>query len=120
MANAFKRLTSNSVIALRLESNQDLWIGTYGGGLARLRGGYDWTIYNVINSFLPKINVESLEIDPLGNKWLSVQDNGLTVFREGGVVLTGVDANGQTSYPKGFFLLQNYPNPFNPTTVVSY
>ncbi|MFQ6052516.1 MAG: two-component regulator propeller domain-containing protein, partial [Candidatus Hydrothermarchaeota archaeon] len=41
-------------------------------------------------SGLPYDSVYALAIDQQGNKWIGTGGGGLAVYREGGVILTGV------------------------------
>ena len=50
----------------------------------------EWIVYNTRNSGLPDNWVWSLAIDEQGNKWIGTESGGLAVYREGGVILTGV------------------------------
>jgi len=50
----------------------------------------EWIVYNTDNSGLPHDRVRSLAIDEQGNKWIGTDGGGLAVYREGGVILTGV------------------------------
>jgi len=50
----------------------------------------EWIVYNTDNSGLPHDHVWDLAIDEQGNKWIGTQWRGLAVYREGGVILTGV------------------------------
>ena len=113
-------LPSNSVADICLDKEQNLWLGTYAGGMARFDGKGSWTIFDVENSGLPNNNIEEIEIDGMNNKWIAPQSAGLTVFREGGAILTNVQDEDISSGPRGYSLSQNYPNPFNPSTAIQY
>lgn len=87
------------------------------GGVA-IFNGITWEAWTTQNSPLPHVQVEAVELDRLGNVWISTASQGITVFKEGGV-LTGkneISANISDSYR----LDQNYPNPFNPTTKIKF
>lgn len=47
-------------------------------------------MYDTGNSGLPFNGVSALAIDPQGNIWIGTRLRGLAVYREGGVILTGV------------------------------
>jgi ligand-binding sensor domain-containing protein len=113
-------LPSNSVVDIAFDDDENLWIGTYAGGLAKFDCKDEWTLYNTRNSGLPGNNVEIIEINEMDNKWLGVQYSGLTVFREGGVILTDINENHNNPIPTTFSLSQNYPNPFNPGTNITF
>jgi ligand-binding sensor domain-containing protein len=79
-------LPDNNVMAIAIDKQGNKWIGTTYGGLIKF-DGVNWTIYNIWNSGLRSNNIYRVVIDSLGNKWLATPE-GLTVFREGGVILT--------------------------------
>jgi len=81
-------LPSSVVLCLAFDAPGNIWIGTYYGGLAKF-DGENWTVYNTDNSGLPHDLVYSPAIDEQGNKWIGTK-RGLAVYREGGVILTGV------------------------------
>ncbi|MEJ2628807.1 MAG: T9SS type A sorting domain-containing protein, partial [bacterium] len=81
--------------------------------------GYSITVYDTSNSSLSdKYIVSAITIDDLGNKWICTY-GGLSVFREGGVILTDIEEKNVYS-PVEYLLKQNYPNPFNTSTKISY
>ncbi len=73
---------------LAIDKQGNIWIGTE-RGLAKF-DGEAWTVYNTRNSGLPDNWVWSLAIDEQGNKWIGTESGGLAVYRESGVILTGV------------------------------
>jgi len=75
--------------ALTIDAQGNIWIGTRSRGLAKF-DGETWTVYNTGNSGLPDNWIRPLAIDRQGNIWISTQIRGLAVYREGGVILTGV------------------------------
>lgn len=111
-------LPSNSIVQLCLDKDENLWIGTY-GGVAKFDGVDQWTIYNKLNSGLLWDEINIIAIDKMDNKWFGVHFSGLTVFREGGVILSAQEDN-PNQVVNSFSLSQNYPNPFNPTTHIKY
>ena len=77
---------------LAFDAQGNLWIATGiegGGGLAKF-DGETWMVYNEVNSGLPHDRVGALAIDQQGNIWIATRVRGLAVYREGGVILTGV------------------------------
>ena len=76
------------VIALAFDGQGNLWIGTE-QGLAKF-DGETWMVYNKVNSGLPDNFIWILFIDTQGNTWIGTHFGGLAVYREGGVILTGV------------------------------
>jgi len=76
-------------------------------------------VYTPLNSGLPENTVTSIAIDGFGNKWIGTTANGVSVFKEGGVILSTVEAQKYTAQ-KAVSLTQNYPNPFSTTTTINY
>lgn len=74
-------LPSDQVSALALSPAGELWVATYGGGLARLHKGL-WDVFTVTNSSLPDDRVQSLASGPHGELWIGTQE-GLARFHEG-------------------------------------
>jgi ligand-binding sensor domain-containing protein len=76
-------LPDNIVISIAIDGNGMMWIGTFGGGLAKF-DGINWTTYDPSNSGLPDYNVRSLAIDENGTKWMACENYnsgyGLTKF----------------------------------------
>jgi len=82
-------LPYNYVECLAFDGPGNKWIGTEGGGLAKF-DGVNWTVYDTDNSGLPHDRVEALAFDEQGNLWIGTRYGGLAVYREGRVILTGV------------------------------
>jgi len=82
-------LPHNFVDCLAFDAPGNEWIGTEGGGLANF-DRETWTVYNLVNSGLPSNFVDCLAFDVPGNIWIGTWGGGLAVYREGGVILTGV------------------------------
>jgi len=82
-------LPHDQVIALAFDAQGNLWIGTNHGGLVRFNEE-TWMVYNEVNSGLPDNWIWILLIDTQGNTWIGTYFGGLVVYREGGVILTGV------------------------------
>ena len=113
-------LPANSISRIFINNKDTLWIGT-GGGLSRFINEKEWMTYDVTNSGIANNYVWAINEDKNGNIWLGHHSlDGISVFREGGVILTDVKESKLKILPESFTLYQNYPNPFNPTTVISY
>jgi len=50
----------------------------------------EWIVYDTANSGLPDDQIVALAIDEQGNEWIGTAGGGLAVYREGGVIITGV------------------------------
>jgi sugar lactone lactonase YvrE len=78
-------LPYNGVIAIAVDAQGTVWIGTgrwgafEGGGLVKF-GGENWTVYNTANSALPNNDHTGLSIDPQGNVWIGTEGGTLTKF----------------------------------------
>jgi ligand-binding sensor domain-containing protein len=62
-------LPSNFVSALAFDTQEDIWMGSAFGGLAKF-DGENWTVYNRGNSGLPYNIVWDLAFDAQGNLWI--------------------------------------------------
>ncbi|MFO7447313.1 MAG: two-component regulator propeller domain-containing protein [Ignavibacteriaceae bacterium] len=113
-------LTSNTIFDITTDNDNNLWLSTCAGGLVRYDRNDNWTIYNVRNSGLAFDSQNLVSVDTYGNKWIGHNESGLSVFREGGVILTDVHFSHRDPQPESFILYQNYPNPFNPVTIISF
>ncbi len=115
-------LTSNTIFDIAIDKDDNLWLCTCLGGLVKYDRKNNWTVYNQMNSGIAFNSLTTLVMDSYGNKWIAGENNsGLSVFREGGVILSiGYDRHEPTRPPQNFSLFQNYPNPFNPTTNIEY
>ena len=112
-------LTSNTIFDILVDSVDHIWIGTYAGGLVRFDRKDEWLVYNTITSGISSNNVSVINIDAKGNKWIGHLLSGISVFREGGVIISEIPDN-HPSILKSFILDQNYPNPFNPSTTIGF
>ncbi len=113
-------LPTNSILNIHIKNKDTLWIGT-GYGLSRFINEKEWTNFDVTNSGLAHNYVWAIDEDKNGNIWIAHNTpGGISVFREGGVILTNTRKDKLNYLPTDFFLYQNYPNPFNPTTKIKY
>jgi len=72
-------LPDNSIQSLAVDPHGNIWVGTFGGGLAEF-DGRDWTVYNPLNSGLPYNWVQALAVDSKGNIWAGTYRAGLAKF----------------------------------------
>ena len=70
-------LPPNSIRALASGTNQDLWIGTDGGGLFNLRAGK----ISAVNA--PVKDISCLLVDPANALWVGTSEHGLARFANG-------------------------------------
>ena len=112
-------LTSNTIFDILVDSVDHIWIGTYAGGLVRFDRKDEWLVYNTITSGISSNTVSVINIDAKGNKWIGHLLSGISVFREGGVIISEI-LDSHTSILKSFILDQNYPNPFNLSTTIKF
>lgn len=71
-------LPHNYVSALKLGADNSLWIGTYGGGIAKLKND-TWTIFNKSNSSIATNNIFDIEIFHDSILWLA-SDKGVITY----------------------------------------
>lgn len=77
---ANSKISSNSVTELSIDGAQNLWIGTYNGGLIKFNRKDQWLTINSENSPMPWPNsVEHIRLDKAGNVWISIQQYGLAM-----------------------------------------
>lgn len=74
-------LPNERIQSLAVDRNGNLWIGTYGGGLARYHDGR-FAVYG-LKEGLPGDVVYALMEDREGNLWAGVLDGGLNRFHDG-------------------------------------
>ncbi len=75
-----QQLKENEIWALAEGSDASLWIGTYGGGLSRLKDG-KFTIYTTADGLISDV-VARLCADNDGGVWIGT-DGGLSYFKGG-------------------------------------
>jgi len=91
-------LPNNFVNGIKIDADQSLWIGTYGGGLAHLKEN-QWTIFNKSNSQLVSNNIFF----------------GIEVFKD--TLWIGTD-KGVAAYDGNAFGIYNQDNSILPSAVV--
>ena len=74
-------LTNSNVMALLAARDGSLWIGTYGGGLTRLKDG-TFTTYTTRDGLAHDV-VFALCEDAKGNLWIGTHGGGLSRWRDG-------------------------------------
>lgn len=77
-------LPENHITSLFLQGNV-LWFGTMSMGFGSF-DGTTWTTYNIDNSSLPYNSINCLYVDYSGNKWISTNGGGLTVYRQNNIL----------------------------------
>ena len=96
-------IPDNYVTSIAIDTNGNVWIGTYSGGGAKF-DGTNWTVYNITNSGLTDDMINAVAIDKQGNTWFGTEFGGLNVYREGGIVLTAINRNGNQHPSNSRFL----------------
>jgi hypothetical protein len=108
-------LPDNNTISVLVDNNNNKWIGTLGGGMAKFNDT-TWTVFNSINSPIPGSSVPAIILDKFENLWIGTS-GGLVIYNPNGIVNI---KNKSSQTPKNYTLYQNYPNPFNPVTKIKY
>ncbi|HLO61305.1 MAG TPA: hypothetical protein VK179_21315 [Bacteroidales bacterium] len=75
-------LTSNSVVELNIDMHDNVWIGTYSGGICKLQKDGKWVKYYFQNNIGLGQNFEHILVDDFNNIWASLQFFGLVQFQE--------------------------------------
>ncbi len=76
-----KEITVQSVVALCEDHQKNLWIGTYGGGLLRMKN--DQFQAFTTHEGLSNDQVTSIYEDRKGNLWIGTDGGGLNFFKDG-------------------------------------
>lgn len=72
-------LATSNVMAVAIDHDDAVWIGTFDAGLYRY-DGVAWTHFDPSNSGLSDTFVTSIEVDLQGNKWIGVWGDGVDRF----------------------------------------
>ncbi len=99
------KLSSNSVTDLCFDSEDNLWITMYCGGVAKFDPSGKWTLFNHRNSPLPNDNVEIVEVDSNDNIWISVKEGGITFIPKDSSPIENIEVKKHNAQ------LEIYPNP---------
>ena len=77
-------LPHNDVRCIVTDKDNNIWVGTNGGGLVRIAGlslnEPDWQVFSTANSSLPDNKIFALEADSAGNLWIGTAYNGLVKY----------------------------------------
>ena len=71
-------IRNNDIAAVAIDFNGDLWIGTFGEGVARFRQG-NWEVFDNITSIFSSSYVNCLALDSMGVVWAGTT-NGLMSY----------------------------------------
>ncbi|MCX7736839.1 MAG: T9SS type A sorting domain-containing protein [Candidatus Kapabacteria bacterium] len=77
-------LPENNITALYLQGSV-LWFGTASMGFGSFVDT-TWTIFKIDNSKLPHNSIRCIYVDLSGNKWISTNGGGLTVYRQNNIL----------------------------------
>jgi hypothetical protein len=127
--DANSNLAGNTVNSIEFGNGDTLFVAAYNVTTFPYYGGFSvydgasFVSYTDQNSPLAHKQVEDLELDQAGNLWILTQSEGITVFREGGVVglecidltaacsfATGIPAPGAATFSNSIGIAV-YPNP---------
>lgn len=72
------KLPSNSVVDIAIDKDNNIWIGMYGGGIAKLSTDNKWKLFNEKNAPLPFNSIEHIIVDEKDNIWMSIEFYGLS------------------------------------------
>ena len=108
-------LPDNKITALAVNNQQDIWIGTYSQGLAKLSKDAEkkWTIYNKNNSGLQNNWIQVLSVDSRDNLWIGTHHQGLAKLEndeEGSWVIYTEDNSGLPCDRVSALLVDNQEN----------
>ena len=71
------QIPSNDVEDLAMDNAGNLWIATYGGGVAQFDDSLNsWTVYDTGNSTLGTNRVQAIDVSMFGNIWIGTSQNG--------------------------------------------
>ncbi|MBF0413166.1 MAG: hypothetical protein HQK70_10700 [Desulfamplus sp.] len=85
VSNKDTGLPDNLVLSLLSDGSGGLWLGTWGGGLARLKSDGTSEVFNTDNSGLPDNYVECLLSDGNGGLWIGTDKGGLAHKKSDGI-----------------------------------
>jgi streptogramin lyase len=71
--------SSGQLASPSFDAQGNIWVGSYGGGLAKLNGE-NWTVYRAYNSGLPHDRAWATAIDAQGNVWIGTAGGGVAKF----------------------------------------
>lgn len=78
-------LPDDAVRSLFADKDNNIWIGTLNGGLAKFdQYQSEWTILNTSNNCMESDWVDNIFIDDTGSTWLVADGNGVVKFNESG------------------------------------
>jgi ligand-binding sensor domain-containing protein len=100
-------LPANTIQDICIDSNDKLWLGTYGGGLVSFDKKSKWKTYNVTNSGIASNIVQRIALDKNGSFWLGHTDAGISVFNP------DINLQSINSIDENNAELSLFPNPVN-------
>ncbi len=86
-------LSHNDIESIAIDSDNNIWIGTYGEGLV-IFDGTNWTHYHEYNSILPDNYVLSIAIEPNDTKWIGTYGGGMVKIEDTNWTLYNSDNSG--------------------------
>jgi outer membrane protein assembly factor BamB len=72
-------LPSDIIRCIAFDAQNNAWIGTKGGGVAKF-DGTNWTVFDTHNSALPDSEITAIVVDPQNYLWIGTNHAGLEKF----------------------------------------
>jgi ligand-binding sensor domain-containing protein len=77
--NSHNGLGSDFIFEITVDHENNVWVGTWGGGVAKY-DGTNWMVYNRSNSGLPENIITAIAVDKQGVKWFGTSTMGVVKF----------------------------------------
>jgi ligand-binding sensor domain-containing protein len=72
-------IPSNTVFDIFIDSLDNIWLGTFAGGIAKFDGDSKWKVYNVYNSGLAYNDVNKIMVSNDNMLWIGHMNGGISV-----------------------------------------
>ena len=108
-------LPSNTVLDFLIDEEDNVWCGTFVGGLSKLDKKGNWTIFNVFNSGLAHNDISALELVPEGELWIGQYRGGISVLD-----LQKLPSGNTNILKENINTFEIYPNPFRYETRLKF
>mgnify|MGYP002639224525 CR=1 FL=1 len=76
-------ITNTEISCFAEDQDGNIWIGTFSSELIKYDGS-NWRIYDTLKSLLPEVDIWTISVDSMNNKWIGTKGNvgGLVKFDE--------------------------------------